>query len=109
MGVHIETQDNDVLKQVRAREMQLENTEKLDIITEAVDNINLDNIESTTNEIKDIVVNNLEEQIYLDDLLILMEKISQGISDIKRNQTNINKKIKNLQEAVDNLGSDNNE
>lgn len=106
MGVHIEAQDNDTLKQIRAREIQFENTNKLDNITDVVENINIDAIESTTNDIKSIVQSNLEEQPNLDELKSDMQKIAQGISDIKRSQTNLNKKIKDIQSTIDELSGD---
>lgn len=109
MGVHIEAQDSDTLKQIRAREVQLESIDKLNNITDAVDNINIEPIANTTNEIKNIVQNNLEEQPNLDELLNSIQKISQGIADIKRNQTNLNKKINDIQSTVDELSGDNND
>lgn len=109
MGVHIEAQDNEALQQIRAREIQLENIDKLDIITDAVDNINIEPIENATNEIKEIVQNNLEEQPNLDELLTTMHKIAQGVVDIKRNQTNLNKKINDIQSTIDDLSGENNE
>ena len=109
MGVHIEVQDTDIIKQVRARETQLDNIERLNTISEAVDNINTESIEITTNEIKNIVQDNLQEQPNLDEILESMQKVAQGISDIKRSQTNLNKKIKDLQTTVDELHGDNND
>lgn len=109
MAVHIEAQDENVLKQVRARETQLDNMKKLDNITEVVDNINIDGIESTTNDIRAMVETNLEAQPNLDEILNSINKVAQGISDIKRNQTNLNKKINNIQETIDEITGDNNE
>lgn len=109
MAVHFEAQDEDIYKQVRARETQLENIDKLDNITETVDNMNIDGIEANTNDIKVMVENNLENQTNIDDLADTLNKITQGISDIKRSQTNINKKINDLQSTVDDLAGDNNE
>lgn len=103
MGVHIEAQDEDTYKQIRARELQLENTEKLVELHETVNNIDLDNIESNTNEIKRMVVNNLETQPNLEDVMDTINKIAQGISDIKRNQTNLNKKINDIQNTIDDI------
>lgn len=108
MGVHIEAQDEEVLKQIRARETQMDNIEKLNNITEVVDNINLDGIESTTNEIRMMVTDNLEVQPNLDELLDSINKAVKGISDIKRNQTNLNKKINDIQSSIDEITGDDN-
>lgn len=107
MAVHIEAQDNDTYQQVRARETQLDNIEKLENINEVVNNMDLDAIESTTNDIKSMVVDNLEAQPNLDELLDTLNKVAQGVTDIKRNQTNINKKINELQDTVDQINGDN--
>ena len=107
MAVHFEAQDNDTYQQVRARETQLDNIEKLENINEVVNNMNLDAIESTTNDIKTMVVDNLEAQPNLDTLLDTLNKVAQGVTDIKRNQTNINKKINELQDTVDQINGDN--
>lgn len=108
MGVHIEAQDEDVLKQIRARETQMDNIEKLNNITEVVDNINLDGIESTTNDIRMMVTDNLETQPNLDELLESINKVAKGVSDIKRNQTNLNKKINEIQNSIDDITGDDN-
>ena len=108
MGVHTEAQDEEVLKQIRARETQMDNIEKLNNITEVVDNINLDGIESTTNEIRMMVTDNLEVQPNLDELLDSINKVAKGVSDIKRNQTNLNKKINDIQSSIDEITGDDN-
>lgn len=103
MGVEIEVQDENVLKQVRARELQLDNTEKLTELNNTINNIDLENIESNTNDIKNMVFSNLEAQPNIEDLVNTMDKIAQGISDIKRSQTNINKKINELQNTINDI------
>lgn len=108
MAIHIEAQDSSELKQIRAREIQVESVQKLNDITDSIENINIDNIESTTNDIKNIVENNLEAQPNLDELLTSINKIAQGVTDIKRNQTNLNKKINDIQDTVDQINGDNN-
>lgn len=100
MAIEMEGQTKEEHARIRAREIQIENIEKLNNVTDMVDNINIDGIEQDTKTIKEVVLNNLENQIDLDDLAENINKISQGISDIKRNQTNINKKIKDIQEKV---------
>lgn len=107
MGVHIEAQDADDLKQIRAREMQLESVQKLNNITDSIDNINLDNIETTTNDIRSMVETNLEQQPDLNELLTSINKIAQSVTDIKRNQTNLNKKINDIQDSVNQINGDN--
>ena len=100
MAIEMEVQTRDDVKHIRTREIQQENIEKLNTVTDMVNNINIDGIESDTKVIKQVVMNNLEEQTNLDDLYDAVTKISQGISDIKRNQTNMNKKINDIQEKV---------
>jgi len=107
MGVHIEAQDADDLKQIRAREIQLESVQKLNNITDSIDNINLDNIETTTNDIRSMVETNLEQQPDLNELLTSINKIAQSVTDIKRNQTNLNKKINDIQDSVNQINGDN--
>ena len=103
MGVEIEVQDDNVVKQVRARELQLENTDKLVELNDTINNVDLEKIESNTHDIKNMVITNLEAQPNIEDIANTMEKVAQGISDIKRSQTNINKKINELQDAINNI------
>ena len=100
MGVEIEGQTSNQVEQIRRRELQTESVEKLNKVNDMVDNLNIDGIESDTQEIKRMVTNNLENQTNLDDLSNTLDKIAQGITDIKRNQTNLNKKINDIQEKV---------
>lgn len=100
MAIEMEGQSANEAAHVRTREIQKENIEKLNDVTDMVNNINIDGIEMDTKTIKDIVVDNLENQANLDDMSNTLEKISQGITDIKRNQTNLNKKIKDIQEKI---------
>lgn len=96
----MEGQSAETHQKIKNRELQQESIKKLNEVSDLVDNINIDNIELNTNEIKDMVYNNLENQTNIDDLASDISKIVQGISDIKRNQTNMNKKLKELQEKV---------
>lgn len=100
MGVEFEPQTLEEKKQIRTREIQRESVDKLDQVTDLIDNIGFDNIESDTQLIKEVVVNNLENQANNDDIYEKLEKISQGISDVKRSQTNLNKKINEIQEQI---------
>ena len=100
MGVEIEVQGDKEYAQVKSRELQLDSVSKLSEISDMVDNIHVDVIEEDTKTIKNIVVNNLENQTNLDDIVETLNKVSQGISDIKRNQTNLNKKLNDIQEKI---------
>ena len=88
MGVEMEGQDSNEVQHIRTRETQMENMEKLNNVTDMVDNLNIDGIESDTKTIRDVVMNNLENQANLDDISDTLDKIAQGITDIKRSQTN---------------------
>ena len=100
MAIEMEGQDSDELKHIRTREIQQENMTKLKEVSDMIDTINIDGIESDTKTIKNVVFNNLENQTNLDDISEKIDKLIQGISDIKRSQTNLNKKIKDIQEKV---------
>lgn len=96
----MEGQTSNEVAHVRTREIQKENMEKLEEVSDMVDNFNIDGIESDTKTIKNMVINNLENQVNLNDLSNTLDKISQGITDIKRSQTNLNKKINEIQDKV---------
>lgn len=100
MGIEMEGQSSNEVQHIRTREVQKENIEKLNTVTNMVDNLNIDMIESNTEDIKNMVTNNLENQTDLDDISDTLDKIAKGISDIKRSQTNLNKKINDIQERV---------
>lgn len=101
MGFELEAQDEIEFRQVRARELQLDNTDKLNQVSDALSDVNLSAIESQTKEIKSLVITNLEEQTDLDEIFVNINKIAQGISDIKRSQTNLNKKLNELQNQIE--------
>lgn len=100
MGIEIEGQTPNEAAQVRTREIQKESVEKLKEVNDMISDINIDGIESDTKTIKNVVMNNLENQTNLDDISNTLDKITQGISDIKRSQTNLNKKINEIQNKV---------
>lgn len=100
MGVEIEGQTPEEVEHIRTREVQQENMKKLSEVTDMVDNINIDGIESDTKAIRHMVTNNLENQTDLDDLSNTLDKVVQGITDIKRSQTNLNKKINEIQDKI---------
>lgn len=101
MGFEMEAQDEIEFRQVRARELQLDNTDKLNELSDALNDVDLSNIESNTNDIKSFVITNLENQTDLDDIYQVINKVAQGIADIKRNQTNLNKKINDIQKKIE--------
>lgn len=101
MGFEMEAQDEIEFRQVRARELQLDNTDKLNELSDALNDVDLSNIESNTNDIKSFVITNLENQTDLDDIYQVINKVAQGIADIKRNQTNLNKKINDIQKQIE--------
>lgn len=100
MAIEIEGQTSNEVEQIRRREAQKESIERLNQVTDMVDNINIDGIEEDTKTIRRVVMDNLENQTDLDDLSSTLDKIAQGIADIKRNQTNLNKKINDIQNKV---------
>ena len=97
MAIEMEGQSQKETQEIRTREIQQENMEKLNTVNDMVNEISLDGIETDTKIIKDVVLNNIESETNLDELSEQINKISQGISDIKRSQTNLNKKINDIQ------------
>lgn len=100
MGVEFEAQSKREFQEIRTRELQQESVDQLNRVTDMVNDINFDGIENDTQEIKEIVINNLENQVDNDDLDKKIDKISQGITDIKRNQTNLTKRIKEIENKL---------
>lgn len=100
MAFEIESQDEIEYRQVKARELQLENTDKLSEVSDTLSDVDLVSIEENTNDIKNLVITNLDNQTDLDDIFEHINKIAQGISDIKRSQTNLNKKINEIQNQI---------
>lgn len=103
MGVQIEVQDHTEVMQVKSRELQLENTEKLNNLTpivESIGDVNLSQIESDASDIKNIVVQNLDEQTDLDEIHESIEKINKNISILKGQITKTSKKIDQIIEIL---------
>lgn len=103
MGIHIETQSTQEAMQVRSRELQIENTEKLnDIIpiVEDIENIDLNKIESNTQDIKDMIIENLDNQTNLDDILDAINSVGKNISTVKGQVTKLSKKVEALESKV---------
>lgn len=94
MGIHIEGQTKEDVKNIRSRELQLENTEKLDNIIPVIDvleEIDLKQIEEHTSEIKDIVQENLESQPNIEDIMAQFDDVSQEINNMKKSMTQLKK------------------
>lgn len=103
MGIHLEVQDEQEVIQLRSRELQLENTEKLENIMPIVETINevdLNKIETSTSEIKNIVSNNLEDQPDLQDILKEIQKINKNIGTVKSQITKLSKEVKEIAKQV---------
>lgn len=103
MGIHLEVQDEQEVMQLRSRELQLENTEKLENIIPIVETINevdLNKIETSTFEIKNIVSNNLEDQPDLQDILKEIQKINKNIGTVKSQITKLSKEVKEIAKQV---------
>lgn len=103
MGVQIEVQDHTEVMQIKSRELQLENTEKLNNLTpivKSIGDVNLSQIESDASDIKNIVVQNLDEQTDLDEIHESIEKINKNISILKGQVTKTSKKIDQIIEIL---------
>lgn len=100
MPVEMEGQSNEVYQRIKNREIQQESVKKLNELGDLIDNVDFDGIESDTKDIKSMIYGNLESQTNIDDLAEDIGKALQGIADIKRNQTNINKKINDIQDKI---------
>lgn len=103
MGVEIEVQNYEEVIQIKSRELQLENTEKLNNLTpivESIGDVNLSQIESDASEIKDMIVQNLDEQTDLDEINKSIESLNKNISTLKGNLTKISKKIDKIIDVI---------
>ena len=103
MGVQIEVQDHTEVMQIKSRELQLENTEKLNNLTpivEGIGDVNLSQIESDASDIKNIVIQNLDEQTDLDEIHESIERINKNISTLKGQVTKTSKKIDQILEML---------
>ena len=100
MGIEMEGQTPEEHQQIRTRELQKESLAKLNQVNDMVNDINLHGVTQDTQTIKNVVMSNLENQANLDDIAESLSKALQGIADIKRSQTNINKKINEIQNQM---------
>ena len=103
MAVHIETQSEAEVQQIRSRELQLENVNKLNQIMPIVDNmvdVNLSQIESDTSDIKYMIEQNLDTQVDLDKIYEAMINVTKGLTEIKKANTRLSNAIKDTQEQI---------
>lgn len=106
MGVHFEAQDASEVIQVRSRELQIENTEKLEQIipvVQTIEDVNLPNMESDTKDIKEMIVNNIDNQVDLDILADSLDKANKGIIELKKSITRLNNTMKEVIQKVEDL------
>lgn len=106
MGVHFEAQEEQEVIQIRSRELQLESVEKMEEMAPVVENINnidFNQIESNTNEIRNMVTNNLEKQPDISELCNMIEDLSKNISTMKGQITKVSNKITELSNSVDEI------
>ena len=75
--------------------------EKMVPVVENIDSINFDKIESNTNEIKNMVTNNLEQQPDISELYNMIEDLSKNLSTIKGQITKVSNKITELSNSID--------
>lgn len=100
MGVEIEAQHESEVRQIRTRETQLENMDKLNNLTQSVNDIDLSPIESNTNDIKDLIITNLDDQIDLNDIFDELKNITKEIKNLKKSQTTMVKKVNKIDKQI---------
>lgn len=111
MGVHIEAQTDNEFRQIKARELQQENLAKLDKMVPVVENlesIDLGTVENNTQEIKNVVLENLENQPNIDvvvekinDIEEKVQTIKKNITEIKKKNTQISKELKEINKKLE--------
>lgn len=104
MGVEIEAQNKSEVMQLKARELQQENVEKLNDIIPVVndiENVDFQKIANDTSNIQDIVSQNLEDQVDLDKMYDAVITISKGITEIKKSNTRLSNAVKETQAKLD--------
>lgn len=109
MAEFLETQDEQEVLQVKSRELQLENTEKLNDILPVVENfnqVNLSQIEADTSDIKDIVTKNLDDQPDFTEVLDAVDKVSKSMSSLKGQITKLTKTITEMNEKLNEVDKD---
>ena len=106
MGIEIETQTLTEVQQVRSRELQQENTEKLNQITsvvETIDEVDLQGIEQNTSEIKDMIVTNLDDQTDINELYQMMQDFKKSLTEVKKTMTRVNNNLKEHKEIIQDI------
>ena len=68
---------------------------------ENINNIDFNQIESNTNEIRNMVTNNLEQQPDISELYNMIEDLSKNLSTIKGQITKVSNKITELSNSID--------
>lgn len=109
MGVHIEAQDNNEVMHVRSRELQLENTQKLkqmEPIVQTLENVDLQFIENTTNDIKDMIVTNIDDQVDLNEIANTLEKVAKSQTELKKSITRLNNTMKDVIDQLNKFDGD---
>lgn len=104
MGVEIEAQNKSEVMQLKTRELQQENVEKLNDIIPVVndiENVDFQKIANDTSNIQDIVSQNLEDQVDLDKMYDAVMTISKGITEIKKSNTRLSNAVKETQAKLD--------
>lgn len=107
MAIHFEAQEEQEVMQIRSRELQLDSVKKMEEeivpVVENINDVNFNKIESDTNEIKDMVINNLDDQPDISELLETMKEVSKGISVMKGQITKVSNKVTELSNSVEEL------
>lgn len=106
MGVHIEAQDEEEMKQLRSRELQLESIEKLNEVIPVVnslDSVNFEQIEMQTHAIKEIVDQNLEEQPNLEVITNSIDGLANEIKGLKKSLTQTKTALTKIQKSLNEL------
>lgn len=103
MPVHIEAQSEEEVRQVRSRELQLESVEKLNNmipIVNTLDNVDLEKVEKQTDEIKEIVNQNLEEQPNIEEITKQINALTKEVKNLKKSATQLKKTLSELKKIL---------
>lgn len=103
MPVHIEAQSEEEVRQVRSRELQLESVEKLNNmipIVNTLDNVDLEKVEKQTDQIKEIVNQNLEEQPNIEEITKQINALTKEVKNLKKSATQLKKTLSELKKIL---------
>lgn len=103
MPVHIEAQSEEEVRQVRSRELQLESVEKLNNmipIVNTLDNVDLEKVERQTDQIKEIVNQNLEEQPNIEEITKQINALTKEVKNLKKSATQLKKTLSELKKIL---------